>query len=583
MINMIKSRLLPIFIKILGIALFVLVLYYVYATEAWQANMGWAIFMVISSILVPFEELISFYKNGTLKHLALNTLLAFCLIGNHLFVYPLDKKADVLSVVVFIVFTVAVSPIVTFISTLPQRKRILKILKGSGNKKNIHIVFYALIPLVMGSLMMYAFNPCIVSYDAHYVIAQAKGLEPIQDYIGVPYILWYRFLLNIVDSTMFLCIMQIIIYTVVLSCFLYYIETSYNIKFSVLILLFIGFSVMPNNLMMLVTLSKDVYYGINLCLMLFALLLLIRRESFKNFLFCAVSFVLTWSIRPSGIIVVLFTVIIGLLLINNKKYLLISASSAILLSMIINMGVTNITCAEKTPGGLKYLALYQDILGVFYSQGELSDAALSVVEIGVGDDPEFSAVYTPYWANYDGYYEKIADVGVYDFISCYLDTFFRNPIMMTRSILCRTDMMWDIHPGINAKQTWQWYIGNTGGKYTYLIEERKSNGLANIFNFIGEKSKEHPFKDLIWRVALYNVFLMCILHSIKNKKGYLVVLPLGGYLFSYVVSLGWSHYRYYWADGLLVFMAVICFFADCVPKVEGDNEANDVCANGMIK
>ncbi len=555
------------YLQTINALLFSSILFYVYGKEAWQSNIVWIILMIVSCICAPSIDIMSKYRRQDIfKVIVLNILLAYCLIGNHLFVYPLDKQASLLSVLFFILFSISCSPMVFAVLSIPQKKFFSKIQETKRNQSRMHLLVYFLIPIVVGLIAMYALNPCIVSYDAYYVIAQAKGLEPIQEYIGVPYILWYRFLLSLIDSISFLCIVQIMLYALIMGFFLFFIETLFNIKIVFLAISFLLFSLLPNNIMMLVTLSKDVYYSLFLCLMLFSLFMMEKAGYVRYYVLFGLSSFLIWSIRPSGVLVIVIVALLGIFFIRNIRNMVLTVVVSIIISVLFNGIIVKVSGAEKTPKGMKYIALYQDILGVYYSGGVLSEDALTLVKTGVADIPDFINEYTPYWAYYENYYQKIDDVTVPFFIACYMDTLIKNPTIMFKAILCRLDMMWDIRPGIDAKETWQWYTSSSGGIWKHLVNSREENKLTRILDSIGEKSKAYPFKDVIWRVGIWNIFLLFLLFGIKEKREKLIVLPLIGFLIAYAASLGWSHYRYYWADELLVFMNLICISAQIAVK-----------------
>lgn len=541
--------------------LFSLILFLVYRLDAWKMNCISVVVYILLVTAVSVEDFKFAIFNKMWQIVVLDFVLSFCIIGNRLFVFPLDKAVGFHSVFLFLGFCVSCTPIAVFFLSQVYIRKFSSLGRCNSNISSAHFWLYFSIPIIIGCAMLYAFNPCIVSYDAHYVLAQAKGLEPVQEYVGVLYILWYRFLLSIVDSVTFLCIVQVFLYAVIISSFLYTLEILFGVRFFYLFLSFLIFSILPNNLMMLVTLTKDVYYAMFLALMSMALLMISLRGKACDYILLIVSNILTWTIRPSGIVVVLFATFSLFFSRLNKKRVTVVAVASLMLSISINFALSYFTDAEKTPGGMKYVALYQDILGVYYSNGQLSEGSICLVEKGVGALPDFKEDYTPYWAKFDDYYQNIHDIKISDFLSCYIETFLGNPVVMSRSILCRLDMMWDINPGLNAFESWQWHVNNSGGEWTRLVEKRSENGLTAILNIIGEKSKSYPYKSIFWRVGWCNILVFCVIISSKNKKIYLMLLPLAGFLLSYAVSLGWTHYRYYWADELLVYLFLVSAFA----------------------
>ena len=556
-----------IIISVIVTALFALILYHVYGGTAWQSNLIWIAMSMVSCIFESTEEGRLFFKSHKAFLIVSDLVLGFCLIGNYLFCYPLDKSVAVVDILEYLLFASLCSPIVVFVSSLPRKEGIRKLIRqrggGAGDRKlKMHLLLYISIPIITGLVSMAALNPCIVSYDAFEVIAEAKGLTPIQAYAGVPYVLWFRLWLSVIDSVSFLCLIQILIYALTVGYFFFYVEKHYHLKFGVLFGTLLIFSIFPNNIMMLITLSKDVYYAIFLCLMMIALMLIKEEERIRNYVFLGLTMFLVWSIRQSGIAAVIFVAVICAFLVRKKRALIITAIASAICSLALNIGLMRITNAEPTLGGMKYIALYQDLLGVYYAGGTVSKNTEALLEKGVGDKPEFKNKYTPYWAYYDYYYPELEDEEVIHFIKCYIDTFIRNPGLMCRAILCRLDMAWDIRPGVNALESWQWRVENSGGSWTDLVCARQENALTIAYNQIGEKSKEYPYKDFVWRVGIWNVIFLLLLINIRDKRHYLVFLPFFGFIIAYALSLGWSHYRYYWADELLMLMSCVYIIAN---------------------
>ena len=567
-----KSSLVTFSICLILFSVFASILFHVFNLEAWKSNIILCILFWINCLVMPkgwFDAI----KTHLGYVVIADMLLGFCFIGNYLFCYPLNKMIDSFLIIEYVAFSISCTPLVIHPLMIMEGGGVQSFLvesKEVSNHRLCHLYIYMAIPLIVSLISLVALNPCIVSYDAYYVIAAAKGLIPLEDYWSVPYIFWYRFLLYIFDSVSFLCFIQVVLFSVVLGYFLFYIEKSFHIKFKLLAFAFLLFVILPNNIMMLITLSKDVYYAIFLCFMCLSLIKLLKERRRRDYFFFGLSIFLVWSIRQSGIILSLFVVIVSAVLIKNRKRVLIAGIISLLISASFNFFVTKFTNAEKIPGGLKYVALYQDILGVYYSGGKLSDETVEIVLRGVGKESQLEHEYTPYWANYDYYYKSIAYIRPLQFIECYMDTFFKNPIIMTRTILCRLDMMWDIYPGLNAYESWQWRVENSGGDWTGLVPKRKENIMTKIYNYFGERSKSYPFKVIIWRVAISNIIFLFLLYRLKTRNALVVALPFLGFLISYAVTLGWSHYRYYWADTLLTFQGGIYVLGELVNKNRGE-------------
>jgi hypothetical protein len=544
------------------VIIFTYILYDNFGLEKWQSNALWIIFSALSAFITTTNKFQRRYISLNFTDILLSIVLSFCLIGNYCLTYPLDRKVGLINITEILLFSVTCYPIVVTITGILNTERFRRVfidtdLKSVNSEKKLFITYMA-IPIVIGAISMVALNPCIVSYDAFEVIAEAKGLTPVQDYAGVLYVLWFRLLLSIMDSASFLCIVQVIIFSIIASLFLGYIEQRFRLKNSSLVIAWTIFLLLPGNIMMLITLSKDVYYGTFLLLLMYSALRVCHEpEKNINNVLIGVAAILVWNIRQSGIITVVVFFLGLILLCDRKRQCMLTMICSIVGAILLNLGLEKIASAEPVHPGMKYIALYQDILGVYYADGELSDETIGIVKTGIEGDEEFDNLYTPYWAYYQYYYQNLTEIDLKRFVKCYIDTFVQNPVMMTRAILCRLDMMWDVRPGIDAMETWQWNVENRGGDWTYLVQERNKNILTQLFDFAGEFSKQYPFKEVIWRVAIWNYILLVLLFQNMNKKRFIVFLPIFGFIIAYAVSLGWSHYRYYWADEILVFMGVL--------------------------
>lgn len=550
-------------VQTVSVILFVSLLYDACGFDIWQSNMCWIVLAVIAAVMAAKEDFWKIVFKHICLYIILSFVLAFCLIGSYSFCYPLDKAIGMKEVLRYLLFAATCIPIVVMICNILIKKsyKVLYREKNSDKSKGFekwHLLIYAAIPFFIGVISMIAFNPCIVSYDAFEVIAEAKGLSPVQEYAGLIYVLWYRLLLSICDSVIFLCIVQVIGFSVVTAFILSHIERKFNFRFLLLVIIWLVFLLLPGNIMMLVTLSKDVCYAIFLLLLMYSMMLIHHKPYVKvNYIIMALSGILVWSIRQSGIVAVVVSFLLGIITFEKKRVYLAAIICSTIGSVVFNGALVKVSGALPVPSGLKYVALYQDILGVYYTNGNISEETGKLVDIGVGNDEGLKNEYTPYWANYDYYYQDLENVKMGRFLKCYVDTFLRNPILMTKTILCRLDMVWDIRPGRDAVESWQWRVENNGGDWTSLVAKRNENGLTRFMNIVGEWSKRFPFKDMAWRVGVWNFLFFIFFIHIKEKRKMVVALPFLGYLIAYVISLGWSHYRYYWVDEMLVFACIL--------------------------
>ncbi len=78
------------------------------------------------------------------------------------------------------------------------------------------------------------------------------------------------------------------------------------------------------------------------------------------------------------------------------------------------------------------IGLSQDILGVYYAGGEVSEGTLQMVYIMTeNNNAEYSYNPTGSLQSYDLAVEPV------DFIKNYIQTFLRNPVIMARAVIVR--------------------------------------------------------------------------------------------------------------------------------------------------
>lgn len=234
-----------------------IVLWNTFHETMWQSNLLWIIILAIACITWRKDAYVNILKNHRISIIIFDLLLSFCLIGNYLFCYPLDKNVSIVSVLEYVIFAVTGTPLVLMISSGSEcvKRFLCHFLNKEVGRYRLHFLCYLLIPIIVGIISMLALNPCVVSYDAYEVIAEAKGLTSIQDYAGVPYVLWFRLWLSIYDSVEILCFIQIILYALVFGIFFLYLEKRFQVNHRFLFVIYLLFSLLPNNVMMLITLS----------------------------------------------------------------------------------------------------------------------------------------------------------------------------------------------------------------------------------------------------------------------------------------------------------------------------------------
>lgn len=524
-----------------------------------------------------------YLKNLIIKRkmsiILLSMLLAFMLFGNCLFVFPLNGPTSFISIIKYVIAAILISPICAGLIVFDERGiKTPWIYREDDVSIKYHylkmFVVYLGITIVGGAVMLYAFNPAIVSWDDYEMLAEAYNLHPVVEY-NLWYVCVYKVLLSICDSVTFVAFVQIVAYGVVLARIFVWMEKERGINSRILIILYLLITLLPNNAMMISTLTRDVYYALGIIDLTFCMARFYVGAR-KLGLYIEYAAALSWVIlmKQTGIVVSLISAIAVVIFVRSKK-IVISTLIAFICTGLVSGGLNRYFLSEKTAGGLKYVALYNDMLGVMYNGGDISEGTRELLALGVEDNADYLELYSPYWAYYDEYYLEIADVPVVDVLTAYIDTFFRNPILMTRIVLCRLDMLWDIPKGINGIETWQWKVKFSKTEYMELIGDRvptrNENVMTKLIDFIGQNSVRTPIKEILWRMGVSTFFSCMFLIFLfrRNKRTLLIFIPGISFVLSYVIALGWTHYRYWWCCHIL-FIFYSLFYISAIGTHKND-------------
>jgi hypothetical protein len=210
-----------------------------------------------------------------------------------------------------------------------------------------------------------------------------------------------------------------------------------------------------------------------------------------------------------------------------------------------------------------YIGLSQDILGAYYSGGEVSESTLKMINVMTDkNDAEF--FYTPTWS----YQSYALNVSAKEFILNYLDTFIKNPVVMTRAIVDREDGAWDIYAGQDAALGCVNYYGTEDGNGTWNSNYPARN-YTSIYQMTSAASDYTASSQWIsaieWRCGLFTLLgtiaTLFMFIKKKNWKYLLLLSPSVGHFMSLLLSTGWSDFRYFWPLNLLnlalVFIVII--------------------------
>lgn len=540
--------------------------------------------MYIISLLVGYkiQTIIEYYKNilnsrsALIQYLIVLFFSAFTFVGNRMFIYPLNMKVTVIQIFVFILAIIWMAPLILlFLSWYSNIKLVEEEQCGTLKFCAIAIAFL----IIPACYALYAFNPGISSPDTENCLVAAHHIRNMVYWHPPFYCMLLKLIIMIWDSTYAVIIVQIFFWTyVVLEGMLFVRKRGISQSFLLIFAFLLGIN--PANYIHLCTIWKDVPYAISLMWLIIIFARLVLDKNSKNrwyiYLELVVALVFIFFIRRNGIVVYALSIAFCSAFLRKNTKLIISILISIGLIVFIKYPLYSYLGIQESNGGI-YIGLGQDILGVYYAGGNLSEESMEMVNVlTFHNNGQFN--YDPYRA--DSSYDL--DVSITTFIKNYLDTFFKNPVTMTREILCRQDCVWDLFGGQNATlhcvnyAGTQDYQGEWNNYYPVRINNEYTYSLSKYQNYT---VSNQLLNILTWKTGIYTLLVVFAFLSVlikkKDRKIWLVFVPFAGQIVSLMLSTGWSDFRYYWPLNLIaVFILLLIPTVKEVKKEVADEIIN---------
>ena len=481
---------------------------------------------------------------------------SFSLVGQRLLIYPFTLKVTPEGLLIFLCTSLWFIPVVnTLIILLNHLSMHLGPSKIRNRKLTGIIILCLLVPAVYNLI---ANNPGISSPDTlDSMITNAQHLHGMYNWHPAFYCMVLRVIESVSNSTYAVILVQYFFWAYVMTELLLYVRKK-GIGDSIVVTVALLSGMNAGNFVQLNTIWKDIPYTLSL---LWAFVLTAKltidyeeyRKKWYIYLELIVSLVGVFFYRKNGMIsYAVISLVLLIVLIRNRK-----AVVSLLLSVILIWTVKGPVYSYyqvEDPGyrGI-YHGLGQDILGVYYSGGEVSENTLKMINMMTEyNNAEYSYITT--WSNqsYD------VPVTPMEFIADYLDTFIRNPVIMTRAIINREDALWDIFAGqdtflgcVNYTGTQDW-----AGEWSEYYPLREYTSLKPRMSSATAYTADAQWLNAIeWRSGLFTLLglMATVLLILKKGKGrYLAILaPSAGHILSLLLSTGWSDFRYFWPMNLL--------------------------------
>jgi hypothetical protein len=481
---------------------------------------------------------------------------ALALSGNILLMTPWEQAINSLEWIKFGAVFLWAAPIsagaLSILYFLSQKNAQKK--RKPVSKKQINLLFIICFSIVIAqsTILLIAYNPAISNFDATLQFMQAKGDYPIINWHSPYMTLILRLLLGVYDNASFIVMVQCACFAYVIARAASSLYKNGGLSFSVAIILTFAFVMMPGNYIHFVTLRKDTLY----CAVILWLTVLMYelisnpQKCIKSLRFCIEMIMAMASVylfRQNGIVPFIFIAlgVLALFKANARSICIVFAAAAFI--FFITGPIYDMLDVRGMAPGSKYIGLGHDIFSVEQLGGDVSEEAQHLTdEMEVLDDYEFSVYRSTY--TYGEGVQIQESMG--EFLKIYLDTYSRNPALMTKAIFCRNDAIYSmISPAPLALSAYTL----DGQDYEYWAENyppRKPNALTGFFERINQYTIESDFlRNIIWHTGVYTwiIILSALVLAYRKRTKYLfMIIPIAGQIISLILSCSWNDYRYYW-------------------------------------
>lgn len=495
--------------------------------------------------------------------------IAFTIFGNNTMI--LDQTTSLIPAGNLIYFFLAciwsITPVYGIILIFEYLQKISKITLPPRSALRSRIEFFLIFITIYG-IYLAAYNPAISSMDSQGQWWQATGMTPIDDAHTPFHTLYLRLLIHIMPSPLFISIVQILFFAGICSSFLAWLYQKGAPK-KLLILFAIFFAASPNNGLSVITIWKDIPFGISLLWLTFILSriyaeqekYLSRVSAIAEITVCLL-FVSLFRYNGlfAGIITALGLMILGITK-RNRSLIFSAGLFAVLLWVIMVPVYKHLEVVELNFGSKESnLITVNDMIGVDRLGGTLSEKTSKLLNQITGNFKE--ADYSHFAVDYT--WKRQADwsgIETDELLQAYIETILRNPVKFLRVILMRTDYLWAVKesPSGGFIDSINWTDADLYG-FPRIITPLK--GMLDSFGKIVTGS---PFYYLIWRIGFYiGVLILSLVFLSANHRirQFRVTLPLW---MSWLSLFGATYptYRYIWpvevVFGFLVFFFTINF------------------------
>lgn len=520
----------------------------------------------------------SFLNQGRKQNLFVILMFysAFALVGQRIFLFPLNTRVGAPEIILYLLCVIWVVPL---LAGLLQGMRWFgtQCFVKAPKMKTIHFFIVSSLVLVIPCIIaLYAFNPAISSPDTQIcMINNAHFLYGMADWHPFFYCLVLHCIQKVWDSTYAVVLVQCFFWVYVVEEGLFFLrKKGFNERILLALAVLLGFS--ASNVVHVVTIWKDIQYSLSL---LWAMILLAKLtmdyDYYKSkgrwyiYVELVIALIGVHFYRKNGIVPYVLILFGAFFVLRKSMKAVVALFTTIIVVLAVRYPLYNHFAVQDLGNYGIYIGLGQDILGVYYAKGEVSEDTMAMVTQMTGfNNAEYA--YYPTWSNASYHVEVTPG----KFVANYMDTFLRNPVIMIRAVLCREDCLWNIFEGkeavlgcVNYTQTMDGMEGYNGRteRWNDFYPARQENSFTVRLGDITSYTAENQLLQIIeWRsglITLIAVVAISMFFLRKKGKHILTLAVPAGHILSLLLSTGWSDFRYFWPLNLMnIFMVMFAMY-----------------------
>lgn len=583
-----------------------------------KTTIGEKIFLILISIIVGLnfnnilvKERILKYTNKVSKIIIIGISMysTFACVGYKLFLEGEKISFTISKVSQFLICTLWFIPLIIFLLYLLEvismkltdlqnkKNRKLMITSKSSDIKVVLLIFLSI--FLIWEIVLLGYFPANMSYDSIDQWAQALGLREINNHHPAFHTIIIRILINIINSPFWVASIQVISMAAICTCYIMLLYKG-GINLKILFLFSIIFAILPNNLMLVTTIWKDIPFTISLLWLTYLIgkISISPKKFFDKWyliLILTICIVCVRFFRHNGIIpyvlMVLFLLFLSIKYFSEIKFKAIGTLLlTIFLTMLIQGPIYNYYQVQQTQNNTSYATMFCALGSAINKDATFSKETNELLE-SIMPLQEWKVYYNRFSSDYYLFVRKggmdLSNISAKQAFLAYFEGLFKYPDIIIKDRLDGMNLLWDV---TQPKESFN-YIYSEGVSIPKGIEPSivdvkltddknlqyiPENIVTKFIHNISRITSKIPLSDIFLnRSGIYIIFYLVLLffsHKNKQYQIWWISIPFIGNTISLILSMAHQSYRYiYYVPLCVITMTIIILCNNSKDIIEDKN------------